>query len=508
MCAGHSTAFCLPDREYGMTAFSTTATKRSGLRIVTEWGVRLLIVAAMLETWLIAGLVVPCRVVGGSMAPGLLGVHREVVCADCGYRFPCGTDRPPLPPRAVCPNCGYAANGLESLADVEGQRVLICPEAFAFRRPRRWEIVALRRPSQPDQIAVKRVVGLPGESVEIRQGDVYVDGKIVRKDLAQQRVLAILVHDAAYEPTLPPASVSGPTYRRPLNVAPPPRWRNERPEGRWTWSEGRFAHTAGADDEPVDWLVYHHGRRASVAPQQVASNWIDATVTDLDGYDQSRPRREEDVRAVADLMLSLRLCWGAGSGTFCVRATDGRDELEMRLRFGPQPPRYQVFRGGRPIPGAEGDVPDAVAGERLVEVSLVDQQFLLAFDGRTALRWPYQRSDPPPLPPSTPVAIGVQGMEATVSDLRLYRDVYYTQPIGPPADRAAAGPVHLGADEYFVLGDNSPISEDSRQWSNRGAVEANLLVGKPLAAIPSVEVSPWPAWHFQVPNPAGIRYIR
>ena len=128
-------------------------------------------------------------------------------------------------------------------------------------------------------------------------------------------------------------------------------------------------------------------------------------------------------------------------------------------------------------------------------------------------------ADPPPLPPPTPVAIGVQGLEATVCDLRLYRDVYYTQPIGLPTDRSAAGTVRLGADEYFVLGDNSPISEDSRQWKASaahgvcglqygGAVDGNLLVGKPLPAIPSVEVSPWRAWHFQVPNPAQIRYIR
>jgi len=229
-----------------MTVCSTVA-PRSRLRIAVEWAVYLLIAAATLETWLIEGLVVPCRVVGGSMVPGLLGVHREVVCADCGYRFPCGTDRPPVPPRAVCPNCGYAANGLESLPDLAGERVLINPEAFAFRQPRRWEIVALRRPSQPGQIAVKRVVGLPGESVEIRQGDVYVDGKILRKDLAQQRALAIPVHDAAHEPTLPPV--------------PPPRWRNERPDVRWTWNEGRFAHTVGPGNGPVDWLVYHHGRR-------------------------------------------------------------------------------------------------------------------------------------------------------------------------------------------------------------------------------------------------------
>ena len=217
-------------------AVSPIAAPRCAGRTLVEWAVCLLIAAAMLETWLVEGLVVPCRVVGGSMAPGCSGCIGKSCCADCGYRFPCGTDRPPVPPRAVCPNCGYAANELESLPDIEGERVLIDPEAFAFRRPRRWEVVALRRPSQADQIVVKRVVGLPGESVEIRHGDVYVDGKIVRKDLAQQRALAIPVHDAAYEPTCAvfgrcnaaPAPLAERAARGPLDMERgplrPPGW--------------------------------------------------------------------------------------------------------------------------------------------------------------------------------------------------------------------------------------------------------------------------------------------
>ena len=68
--------------------------------------------------------------------------------------------------------------------------------------------------------------------------------------------------------------------------------------------------------------------------------------------------------------------------------------------------------------------------------------------------------------------------------------------------------VRLEADEYFVLGDSSPISDDSRSWPDRGAVDAKLLIGKPFAAFSSLSLSPWRAWHFQVPNPAGIRYIQ
>ena len=35
----------------------------------------------------------------------------------------------------------------------------------------------------------------------------------------------------------------------------------------------------------------------------------------------------------------------------------------------------------------------------------------------------------------------------------------------------------LGSDQYFVLGDNSPRSEDSRFWPDDGAVGASAMVG-------------------------------
>ncbi len=159
-------------------------------------------VATMLRTWLVQGLIVPFRVASGSMAPSLLGTHRAVTCKDCGYTFPCDANVHPLGPRAVCPNCGYAENDLQSPADLAGDRVLIDRAAFLFRVPRRWEPVVLRNPQDAAQLAVKRVAGLPGETVRIRDGRVYVDGQIPRRTLAEQRATAVLVHDADFPPAL------------------------------------------------------------------------------------------------------------------------------------------------------------------------------------------------------------------------------------------------------------------------------------------------------------------
>jgi signal peptidase I len=48
---------------------------------------------------------------------------------------------------------------------------------FAFDPPIRGEIIVFRYPEDPTKDFVKRVIGLPGEKVEVRSGTVYIDGR-------------------------------------------------------------------------------------------------------------------------------------------------------------------------------------------------------------------------------------------------------------------------------------------------------------------------------------------
>ena len=90
---------------------------------------------------------------------------------------------------------------------------------------------------------------------------------------------------------------------------------------------------------------------------------------------------------------------------------------------------------------------------------------------------------PPTLADTAPVALRFRGCEAQVSDLVVYRDIYYTHGDGYDTaweltDEEAADPAQwhrlaaieprefprLGPDEFMMLGDNSPKSKDSRAW--------------------------------------------
>lgn len=50
---------------------------------------------------------------------------------------------------------------------------------YYFRSPGRGDVVILKSPYDPNTDLIKRVIALPGETVLIRSGTVYIDGKIL-----------------------------------------------------------------------------------------------------------------------------------------------------------------------------------------------------------------------------------------------------------------------------------------------------------------------------------------
>lgn len=60
-----------------------------------------------------------------------------------------------------------------------GDVLLIESLTFRFRSPRRFEVVVIRDPAEPGRLDVKRIVGLPGETVEASNQRMLIDGREV-----------------------------------------------------------------------------------------------------------------------------------------------------------------------------------------------------------------------------------------------------------------------------------------------------------------------------------------
>jgi hypothetical protein len=232
-----------------------------------------------------------------------------------------------------------------------------------------------------------------------------------------------------------------------------------------------------------------------------------APITDAYGY--NRGRGGQGTNDVRDLMLSARLRLQEGPGEFVMGITDGTEEFECVFDVEGKKVRLIDMRTGRAMRTAT--LNDSLLQEpTCVELSFMDQQVLLAVGGKLAFRpWSYSAPAKRGPAPLRPVRFGARRLEAEVSSLKLFRDVYYTDDSGR---RAVDAPVQLNADEYFVLGDNSPVSKDSRGWSESAALTGDMFLGKPLIVhLPSrkqrIRLGGWQT-EIRIPEFSRIRYIR
>lgn len=60
----------------------------------------------------------------------------------------------------------------------EGDNVITDKLTYRFREPERFEIICFRSESEKNDL-IKRVIGLPGETVRILEGEIYINGELI-----------------------------------------------------------------------------------------------------------------------------------------------------------------------------------------------------------------------------------------------------------------------------------------------------------------------------------------
>jgi signal peptidase I len=63
----------------------------------------------------------------------------------------------------------------------DGQYLIISKLAYWIRPPQRGDIIVLHPPKNPGEDYIKRIVGLPGERVEMRDGTIWIDGIVLEE---------------------------------------------------------------------------------------------------------------------------------------------------------------------------------------------------------------------------------------------------------------------------------------------------------------------------------------
>jgi signal peptidase I len=138
-----------------------------------NWGRELRSIAVALGCVLLVRTVVaePYSVPSGSMVPTLL-VGDELIGAKFAYGY------------------GKYSSPIGMLPDFSGR--------LFDRAPERGDVIVFRLPRDPSQTYVKRLIGLPGDRIQMKQGRLYINDTLVPR-----RQTGNLDGDALYVETLP-----------------------------------------------------------------------------------------------------------------------------------------------------------------------------------------------------------------------------------------------------------------------------------------------------------------
>jgi signal peptidase I len=256
-----------------------------------------IVLAFVLRAFMIEAFVIPT----GSMAVTLYGEHFRLTCPACQrdytYGRTGGTDEGRqgagyIPTLAMCPNCGFEYDGTNRAQPVSprgGDRVLVLKYLYDFGSPEPWDVVVFKNPQTNRENYIKRLIGLPGETIEIVNGDIFVtrpgesEPHIRRKPPTTQEAVWRVLYDNDYPPN--PEAFAG----LGSGIAPPwPGWQQGSGGAAWdlTGDGGRRFHYGGSSKpariefrpgmkgfEPFSGYNAGPGRRQGRYDEAVCTDW-------------------------------------------------------------------------------------------------------------------------------------------------------------------------------------------------------------------------------------------
>ena len=93
-------------------------------------------------------------------------------------------------------NIGYKKFKIEGESMVstygEGETLLVDKTLYKFNNPERGDVIVFYD-FVDNEFLVKRIIGLPGEEIEIIDGDIYIDGSLWVDDFSHVKPSALLV---------------------------------------------------------------------------------------------------------------------------------------------------------------------------------------------------------------------------------------------------------------------------------------------------------------------------
>jgi signal peptidase I len=344
----------------------------------------------------------------------------------------------------VCPNCRYEWNGKEgpkSLPSYNGDRILVNKFAYQFDDPQRWDVIVFKYPQKSQENYIKRLVGLPGETLKLFRGDIFVsttgeqgEFEIARKPPEKLQVMLQSVFDNDLMPEI-------------AKDGWPERWGADLPAedkapGAWV-SKEKIAFENDGSAAGESWLRYRHlvpsakQWAAKLNDNPPAAESIKPQlITDFTGYntgssDEQRNAPEQSVEPsglhwVGDLAVECQADVQNDRGQIVLELVKGGNKFQCRIDVATGV--AEVTMGGeKPPEGSSWQTAVKGPGKYDLKFANCDRCLYLWVNGE-ALRpiaYPDLKNTVPDANDFAPVGIASSGVKMQISHLKIFRDIHY-----------------------------------------------------------------------------------